>query len=71
MNTNRYLLGKTDKPENVSVIGGKTGTTQKAGSCLILYSFDSNENEYISVILQAESSNHLYNQMTYLLNMIE
>ncbi|HHX55417.1 MAG TPA: D-alanyl-D-alanine carboxypeptidase [Clostridiales bacterium] len=71
MNTNRYLLGRTSKPENVSVIGGKTGTTQKAGSCLILYSLDNNEKEYISVILQAESGNYLYDQMTHLLNMIE
>lgn len=71
MNTNRYLLGRADEPENISVIGGKTGTTQKAGSCLILYSLDSNKKEYISVILQAESGNYLYNQMTYLLNMIK
>lgn len=71
MNTNRYLLGRTDMPENISVIGGKTGTTQKAGSCLILYSLDSNEKEYISVILQAESGDYLYDQMTYLLNMIK
>lgn len=71
MNTNRYLLGKADRPENISIIGGKTGTTQKAGSCLILYSLDNNEKEYISVILHAESGNYLYEQMTYLLSMIK
>lgn len=37
-NTNGYLKGTFSMPENVTVIGGKTGTTEAAGSCLILYS---------------------------------
>ena len=38
--TDRYLIGTATAPKGVKVIGGKTGTTQKAGSCLILYSKD-------------------------------
>ena len=29
-NTNRYLIGTQTMPENVTVIGGKTGTTGMA-----------------------------------------
>ncbi len=71
MNTNRYLLGKTSAPDNITVIGGKTGTTNAAGSCLILYSIDDKGNEYISVVLQAQGGNNLYKEMTYLLSMVE
>ena len=35
-NSNRYLSGNAAAPEGVTVLGGKTGTTQAAGSCLIL-----------------------------------
>lgn len=68
--TNRYLKGTEATPEGITVIGGKTGTTSKAGNCLILYSKDENDNSYISVILQAGSGNSLFAQMTRLLEMI-
>lgn len=66
--TNRYLLGKAQTDETLSVIGGKTGTTNAAGSCLVLYSTDTSQNEYISVILKAASEEDLYQQMTHLLD---
>ena len=31
--TNFYATGDAKKPDNVTVIGGKTGTTQLAGNC--------------------------------------
>lgn len=68
--TNRYLKGTEATPEDITVIGGKTGTTSKAGNCLILYSKDKNDNSYISVILQADNGNSLFSQMTRLLEMI-
>ncbi len=68
--TNRYLKGTEDVPDGVVVVGGKTGTTYKAGNCLILYSKDDNNNSYISIILQADSGNSLFSQMTRLLEMI-
>lgn len=68
--TNRYLTGKTDAPKGVTVIGGKTGTTSKAGSCLVLYSQGENGHDYISVVFHAESGDSLFQQMSELLEMI-
>lgn len=65
--TDRYLLGYEQIPEGLTVIGGKTGTTIAAGNCLILYSQDKKKNDYISVILKADSSTALYSQMNHLL----
>lgn len=68
--TNQYLSGNYKAPEQVTVIGGKTGTTNAAKSCLILLSKDTAGNPYISVILQAEQRDMLYEKMTALLNVI-
>ena len=65
--TDRYLIGKAEPPEGITVIGGKTGTTLKAGSCLILYSEGKNDTHYISVVLKAEDGENLYVQMNHLL----
>lgn len=69
--TNRYLKGTEESPEGITVIGGKTGTTSKAGNCLILYSKDKNNKDYISLILKADNSDSLFSQMTDLLKMIK
>ena len=66
-NTNRYLLGIEKAPEDITVVGGKTGTTQKAGSCLVLYSKDNKQHQYISIVFKAQNSNDLFQQMTTLL----
>lgn len=70
-NTNMFLNGTYKVPnENITVLGGKTGTTDKAGKCLILYSIDSLSNkEYISVILRSDTYDNLYKQMGNLLNL--
>lgn len=68
--TNAYLKNEAWAPDNVTVIGGKTGTTNAAGSCLILYSRDQSGNPYISVILQATDRTVLYQEMTELLGEI-
>lgn len=68
--TNQYLKGDASMPEGVIVVGGKTGTTAAAGSCLILYAKDSVDNPYISVILKAENRSILYTQMSNLLSEI-
>ena len=67
---NWYLNGNCAPPENVTVVGGKTGTTNAAGSCLILLSRDTAGNPYISVILRAASRQDCYTQMTDLLEEI-
>jgi D-alanyl-D-alanine carboxypeptidase (penicillin-binding protein 5/6) len=69
--TNRYLNGKMDPPKGITVLGGKTGTTNKAGSCLVLYSQDKNDHNYISIVLKADNGNDLFAQMTHLLQLIK
>lgn len=68
--SNQYLNGNKKQPENITVLGGKTGTTNAAGSCLVLLTKDTSGNLYISVILRATSRDELYMQMTDLLNEI-
>ncbi len=68
--TNAYLKKEAFAPNNVTVIGGKTGTTNAAGSCLILYSRDSTGNPYISIILHSEDRTTMYTEMTDLLGEI-
>lgn len=65
--TNRFLRGDVPSPENITVIGGKTGTTNAAGHCLILLSRDVSGAPYISVILRAQSGDVLYAEMSELL----
>lgn len=71
-NSNGFLNGnaKAQAPENVTVIGGKTGTTKAAGNCLMLLSKDVNGAPYISIILKAQSSDALYEGMSDLLKEI-
>lgn len=70
-NTNGFLNGNVQSPENITVIGGKTGTTNAAGHCLILLSKDVNGAPYISVILRCETGDALYLEMTDLLEEIK
>ena len=67
--TNGYLTKDKTAPENVSVIGGKTGTTSAAGSCLILLSNNTNGHTYVSVILNSADHTTLYEDMTSLLTL--
>lgn len=69
--TNRYLTGEKAIPENMSVIGGKTGTTNAAGYCLVLYSENADGTPYISIVLKAGSSEELYTQMSEILGKIQ
>lgn len=71
INTNPYLTGAGKAPENITVIGGKTGTTSKAGSCLILYDKDKKGKEYISFIFHANNASDLILQMNHLLEKID
>ena len=69
--TNAYINGDISAPEGVSVIGGKTGTTKAAKSCLILLSNGSNGHTYISVVLGSTDHDSLYKNMTTLLTDIK
>ncbi|MBR1692891.1 MAG: D-alanyl-D-alanine carboxypeptidase [Lachnospiraceae bacterium] len=68
--TNLYLKGNYEPPENIKVIGGKTGTTNSARNCLVLYTKDNAGNPYISVILKCSERGILYEEMTQLLGEI-
>lgn len=65
--TNHYILGDYNLPDDIFMIGGKTGTTSEAGSCLIILTQNSKGNQYISVILNAETKDILYRTMSELL----
>ncbi len=68
--TDRYLIGRASAPKGIKVMGGKTGTTSAAGSCLILYSKDKAGQDFISIVLHAEGAESLYLQMNKLLEYI-
>jgi D-alanyl-D-alanine carboxypeptidase (penicillin-binding protein 5/6) len=67
---NAYLKSEIGTPDNVTVIGGKTGTTNAAGSCLIIYARDNSGNPYISIVMQSTDRTTMYSEMTDLLDEI-
>lgn len=69
-NSNAYIKGEIPSPDNVTVVGGKTGTTSAAGNCLILYARDNTGNPYIAIILQSSDRTIMYAEMTDLLSEI-
>ena len=68
--TDHYLTGEANVPKGVTVLGGKTGTTNSAGNCLALLSQNSYGSPYISIVMGASSKELLYQQMTSLLEKI-
>ena len=68
--TNLYLQGNKQAPSNVTVIGGKTGTTNAAGHCLMLLARDESGAPYISIVMRSESTDSLYSEMYDLLDEI-
>lgn len=68
--TNLFVRGDYSAPSNVNVVGGKTGTTNAAGHCLMLLSRDENGSPYISIIMRSSSTDVLYNEMIDLLDEI-
>lgn len=68
--SNLFLRGDFKSPDNVTVIGGKTGTTNAAGHCLMLLSRDTSGAPYVSVILCSEAREVLYTEMIDLLDEI-
>ena len=68
--TNLYFRDDYSAPDKITVIGGKTGTTNAAGNCLILMTKDTAGNPYISVLLKASDRGLMYEEMTDLLSEI-
>lgn len=68
--TDQYLTRQVPAPKNVTVLGGKTGTTSDAGSCLALLSQNAYGEPYISIVLHAANKTNLYTYMNQLLSAI-
>ena len=65
--TDEFLSGAQKAPKGITVIGGKTGTTDEAGANLIILSVREDAKPYISVILNAADHTQLYRNMYSLL----
>ena len=68
--TDRYLTGQVEPPKDVTVLGGKTGTTSAAGNCLSLISQNAYGQFFISVVTGAASKEDLYGDMNGLLSAV-
>ncbi len=67
---NWYMKGDREAPEGVTVIGGKTGTTQAAGYCLIMASDGDDGKEYISIVMKSANRPSLYDNMSEIIQKI-
>ena len=65
--SNYYSSGRVAEPEGVHVIGGKTGTTDEAGACVVLYEENAAGSPFISVVMGASNHDALYVQTSSLL----
>lgn len=68
--TDHYLTGEASAPKGITILGGKTGTTDAAGNCLALLCQDAYGNPYVSIVMGASSKELLYQEMTSLLSNI-
>ena len=69
-NSNLFISQSYATPEGITVISGKTGTTNEAGSCLIVEAKDSQDQDYIVLVCGAGSRSALYEKMQQLLNQL-
>lgn len=67
-NTNQYLTGASSAPEGFSVVGGKTGTTNAAGYCLVLFSYNKENEPIISIVFKADGKYDMYMLMNQILS---
>lgn len=67
-NTCGYLTGAYKAPENITVTGGKTGTTGEAGYCLVLLSQNAKNERIISIVYKADGKRDLYTLMNDILS---
>lgn len=68
--TNFYATGEAKKPTGATVLGGKTGTTNKAGNCLVLLDKGFDNKPYISIVMGATSKELLYKDMSTIIDQI-
>ena len=68
---NWFMTGERETPAGITVIGGKTGTTQAAGYCLIMAEEAADGGEYVSVVLKSDSRPALYDNMENIISIID
>lgn len=68
--TNMFLRGNYNAPNNMTVVGGKTGTTDMSGHCLMILAKDVSGNPYIGIILRASSRDLINKEMVEMLSEI-
>lgn len=69
--SNQFISGGREVPDGITLIGGKTGNTFDAGSCILLYGHNSEYTPFITIMMGATSRRNLYDNMTFLLRAIE
>ena len=69
--SNQFISGGREVPNGITLIGGKTGNTFDAGSCILLYGHNSEYVPFITIMMGATSRRNLYDNMTFLLRAIE
>lgn len=68
--TNQYHTGAVESPSFFSIVGGKTGTTNQAGSCMMIYCQDIDGKGYILAVLNASDRDKLYSNFLMLFESI-
>lgn len=66
--TNQFKLGNYPFPENITILGGKTGTTTQAGYCLMLHVQGASGMEYILGVYHAQTEEKLYTKLNDLMS---
>ncbi len=64
---NLYQNGSVETPDGLTVLGGKTGTTNAAKYCLIMAVRDDAGKEYAAVVMKADTRADLYDDMSAIL----
>ena len=71
-NTNYFVMGEMSISTNVILLAGKTGYTEAAGNCLAILSKSKKTGEdFVSVVLNANSKTNMYRNTNALLNFID
>lgn len=63
MSSDLFTKGDVTVPEGVVAVGGKTGTTSAAKSCLVQLFEDAESSSYVAIILGCEERGKLYEEM--------
>ena len=68
--TDHYLTGEATAPKDVTILGGKTGTTEVAGNCLAILTQNAYGKTFVSIVMGADTKELLYQEMKSLLQNI-